>query len=232
MNIKKKSNRIPFPTWLLRELQASLLIIFFLFFSVQASAKDNSYDPGDPGKYVANITQELLQEAKSNPDLYTGPAEVTEQYFSEKVKKYVNVHMLLNDLLIGSKKNVSLRALSESEQEALVNDFTRYLVRKHISTLKKVFASSKMEVISGKADVSVAYVEILIEEPPQIPIIAGVRLVRGWDDWKINDIIIGDNWLSKSLSAHFKNEIKIEGVYGIINKLKAQNSMPTESAKR
>lgn len=201
-------------------LQAALLMLVALVFSVNAIAKPNPQD--EPPKFVQDVADELLVVLKNDPKVRQQDVarinEVVEQY----IMPYVDFERTTR--LAAGKY---WREATPEQRAALSEAFKNTLIRTYSGALTKVDNGTTMEVLPFRAEADAKDVVVrsnVVQATNTQPIRVDYRLRLEPEGWRIYDINVENVWLIQNYRNQFSQEINRSGIDGLIVALNERNS--------
>jgi phospholipid transport system substrate-binding protein len=172
-----------------------------------------------PDTLVKGVTQEVLGVIKQDKDIQAGNQRKTIALVEEKVLPYFNFARM-TALAMGP----NWRKATPEQQQALVEQFRTLLVRTYASAL----AAYRNQVIDFKplrtqsADTDVV-VRSDVKQPGGEPVTIDYSMEKTPGGWKAYDVTIGGVSLVTTYRDTFTNEVRNNGVDGLIKALADKN---------
>jgi hypothetical protein len=175
-----------------------------------AASKD-PYAPGSPADVVLPVLHALA----------TVPVDATDaaQRYDAILAAQVNMHIFLGAVLLRAPQG--LNALDEAGQERLGALLRQHLIATNVDLLRQLGRAITLRQVGGKVDVSMASVVFDARRGKGKRVRLQVLTARGWNDWKIGDVAVGDTLLSDRCRAEFANEINAGGAAALLARLEA-----------
>jgi len=199
-----------------------LLVILLSFLVCAAAAADVA-----PDLLVKSVTNEVLEVVRKDKDIRNGNTQKTLDLVEAKVLPHFNfVHM--TQLALGRDG----RQASPEQLNVLVNEFRNLLVR----TYSKALTEYRDQKISFKpfvmdaADTDVK-VRSEIKQSGGKPISLDYYLEKVPAAWKVYDMEVGGVSLVTNYRTAFSQEIRANGIDGLIRSLQAKNKTTEPAAK-
>ncbi len=199
-----------------------LLVVLASFLVCAAAAADVA-----PDLLVKNVTNEVLEVVRKDKDIRNGNTQKTLDLVEAKVLPHFNfVHM--TQLALGRDG----RQASPEQLNVLVNEFRNLLVR----TYSKALTEYRDQEISFKpfsmeaADADVK-VRSEIKQSGGKPISLDYYLEKVPAGWKVYDMEVGGVSLVTNYRTAFSQEIRANGIDGLIRSLQAKNKTTEPAAK-
>lgn len=199
-----------------------LFLLASFFICAGAGAADVA-----PDLLVKNVTNEVLDLIRQDKDIRSGNTQKTLDLVEAKVLPHFNfVHM--TQLALGRDG----RQASPEQINVLVNEFRNLLVR----TYSKALTEYRDQKISFKpfsmdaADTDVK-VRSEIKQSGGTPISLDYYLEKIPAGWKVYDMEVGGVSLVTNYRTAFSQEIRANGIDGLIRSLQAKNKTTEPAAK-
>jgi phospholipid transport system substrate-binding protein len=199
-----------------------LFLLASFFICAGAGAADVA-----PDLLVKNVTNEVLDLIRQDKDIRSGNTQKTLDLVEAKVLPHFNfVHM--TQLALGRDG----RQASPEQINVLVNEFRNLLVR----TYSKALTEYRDQKISFKpfsmdaADTDVK-VRSEIKQSGGTPIPLDYYLEKIPAGWKVYDMEVGGVSLVTNYRTAFSQEIRANGIDGLIRSLQAKNKTTEPAAK-
>ncbi len=199
-----------------------LFLLASFFICAGAGAADVA-----PDLLVKNVTNEVLEVVRKDKDIRNGNTQKTLDLVEAKVLPHFNfVHM--TQLALGRDG----RQASPEQLNVLVNEFRNLLVR----TYSKALTEYRDQKISFKpfsmdaADTDVK-VRSEIKQSGGKPISLDYYLEKIPAGWKVYDMEVGGVSLVTNYRTAFSQEIRANGIDGLIRSLQAKNKTTEPAAK-
>jgi len=176
-----------------------------------------------PDALAKNVTNDVLRIVRQDKEIATGNPAKIHTLVEQKVLPFFDFkHM--TQLAVGKHWPKA----TPEQQEGLVNQFRRMLVRTYASSLTSV-ADYKIDfkpfrAAPGDTEVTVS-TEVSKPGAPPIPI--DYRLEKsGNNGWKVFDVIVDNVSLVTVYRNSFNSEVRKGGVDGLIAALERRNNRP------
>lgn len=199
-----------------------LFLLASLFICAGAGAADVA-----PDLLVKNVTNEVLDLVRQDKDIRSGSTQKTLDLVEAKVLPHFNF-VRMTQLALGRDG----RQASPEQLNVLVNEFRNLLVR----TYSKALTEYRDQKISFKpfsmdaADTDVK-VRSEIKQSGGIPISLDYYLEKVPAGWKVYDMEVGGVSLVTNYRTAFSQEIRANGIDGLIRSLQAKNKTTEPAAK-
>jgi phospholipid transport system substrate-binding protein len=172
-----------------------------------------------PDTLVKGVTQEVLGVIKQDKDIQSGNQRKTIALVEEKVLPHFNFARM-TALAMGP----NWRKATPEQQKALIEQFRTLLVRTYSSAL----SSYRNQVIDFKplrtqaADADVI-VRSEVKQPGGEPVSIDYSMEKTPGGWKVYDVAVGGVSLVTTYRDTFTNEVRNNGVDGLIKALADKN---------
>ena len=199
-----------------------LFLLASFFICAGAGAADVA-----PDLLVKNVTNEVLDLVRQDKDIRNGNTQKTLDLVEAKVLPHFNF-VRMTQLALGRDG----RQASPEQLNVLVNEFRNLLVR----TYSKALTEYRDQKISFKpfsmeaADTDVK-VRSEIKQSGGKPISLDYYLEKIPAGWKVYDLEVGGVSLVTNYRTAFSQEIRANGIDGLIRSLQAKNKTTEPAAK-
>jgi len=183
--------------------------------SVTAEAKNMK-----PDELVKKVTDEILATVKSDKALAAGDKEKALKLAEEKVLPLIDFQEATR-LAVGR----SWREASKEQQQQLVEQFRRMLVRTYSNALGR-YEGQTMKVLPShyKPDDTDVTVRNQYIRPGQKPVELDYAMHKTDEGWKIYDIVVEGVSLVLTYRSEFDAVVKQGGIDGLIKRLAQKNT--------
>jgi phospholipid transport system substrate-binding protein len=176
-----------------------------------------------PDKLVKDVANEVLRSLREDPDLRTG----SQSKMSELIEKRVAPHFdfeRMTRLAVGR----NWREASDDQKKALIEQFRQLLVRSY-STAYSAYRNIAVDVKparlkEGDDDVQVRSEIKLPGGAP--PVNVDYAMYKNDAEWKVYDVIVDGVSLVTTYRSSFADEIRQNGIDGLIKSLRDKNAQP------
>lgn len=189
----------------------SLLLCALVVYGAASAAKD-PYDPGSPTAVVLPVLQALGAVPADAPDAL--------QRYDDILAPQVNMSMFLNAVLLRAPQGMA--ALDEAGRERLATLMRRHLIASHLGLLRQLGRERVLRQTGGVVEVSMAAVNFDVRRSKGKRVRLQVQTVRGWNDWKIGDVAVGEALLSERCRVEFAGEIAKDGAPALLARLELE----------
>jgi len=172
-----------------------------------------------PDTLVKGVTQEVLGVIKQDKDIQAGNQRKTIALVEEKVLPHFNFARM-TALAMGP----NWRKATPEQQKALIEQFRTLLVRTYSSALSsyrnQVIDFKPLRAAATDADV---IVRSEVKQPGGEPVSIDYSMEKTPGGWKVYDVIVGGVSLVTTYRDTFTNEVRNNGVDGLIKALSDKN---------
>ena len=121
------------------------------------------------------------------------------------------------------------RQATPAQQERLVNGFKQVLIRTYARSLLS-YSGQEIRYLAAKPGNRPATVTVATEvrEPGAAPIPVDYRMYQSGGDWKVYDVVINNASLVGNYRNSFANEIRQNGIDGLVAKMADMNKKGQE----
>ena len=192
----------------------ALLILAAALIAPAALAQDTA-----PDTLVKGVTQEVLGVIKQDKDIQAGNQRKTIALVEEKVLPHFNFARM-TALAMGP----NWRKATPEQQKALIEQFRTLLVRTYSSALSsyrnQVIDFKPLRAAATDADV---IVRSEVKQPGGEPVSIDYSMEKTPSGWKVYDVVVGGVSLVTTYRDTFTNEVRNNGVDGLIKALADKN---------
>ena len=184
---------------------------------------------GAPDKLVRTVADEVLAALRQDQELRAGNQTKFAELLEQKVAPHFDFERMTR-LAVGR----GWRQASAQQQAVLVEQFRSLLIRTYAAayTAYKDITVDVKPVRMQPADNDVQVrTEIKIPDGPQ-PVSVDYSMYKAGTEWKIYDVTVEGVSLVTTYRSTFAEEIRQNGIDGLIRSLQNKNSLPTPSTKR
>lgn len=202
------------------------LLKYFLAFGV-ALASLSVFAQETPDGLVKSVTNEVVDVIKQDKAIQAGDRKRILDLVETKILKHFDFTRM-TALAVGRE----WRNASADQKTSLTNEFRTLLVRSYSNALSQyknqVIDFKPLKMKEGETDV---IVRSEVKQPGAKPISIDYELEKGGDGWKVFDVMVAGVSLVTNYRETFTQEIRANGIDGLIKSLKDKNAQP-ESAKK
>lgn len=198
-----------------------------LFAALLFAAGAGAADITPPDVLVKNVTNEVLDVVRKDKDIRSGNTKKTLDLVEAKVVPHFNFQRM-TQLALGRDG----KQASPEQMKVLVEEFRDLLVRTYSKALTEfrdqeiIFKPLKMD--AAETDVRVR-TEIKQTGGKGVPL--DYYLEKNNTGWKVYDMEVAGVSLVTNYRSSFSQEIKANGIDGLIRSLQAKNKHPDTPAK-
>lgn len=200
-------------------------IVFFGFFptnTLNAELNDES-----PEKIISEITGEILNEIKNDPDLAAGDWDKINKLVDAKVMPVIDFERMTS-LAVGKY----WRSATLDQKTKLMKAFRKLLLLTYSGAIR--FANkADMKILPprrGSKDVDVV-VRTRVTVPGRQAVPIDYRLRKTNRGWRIFDLNVLGLWLIENYRAQFSQIVNRDGIKGLINAIETKNQSLSRSKK-
>jgi phospholipid transport system substrate-binding protein len=190
------------------------LILAALLVAPAALAQDTA-----PDTLVKGVTQEVIGVIKQDKDIQAGNQRKTIALVEEKVLPHFNFARM-TALAMGP----NWRKATPEQQKALIEQFRTLLVRTYSTALSsyrnQVIDFKPLRAAAADADV---IVRSEVKQPGGEPVSIDYSMEKTPGGWKVYDVVVGGVSLVTTYRDTFTNEVRNNGVDGLIKALSDKN---------
>ncbi len=201
--------------------------LFLLFFGFLLSASAVVAQEDSPDALIKKVTDEVLTIVRQDKDIQNGNTRKAIELVEARVLPHFNFQRM-TALAMGKDWNKASaeqkKRLSEEFKTLLVRTYSNALTSYRDQTIR--YKPTKMP--GGDADV-VVKTEIL--QPGSKPVQLDYSLEKLLDGWKVYDVIVAGVSLVTNYRDTFTQEVRANGVDGLIQMLSTKNKQ-LESGKK
>lgn len=172
-----------------------------------------------PDVLVKTTAEEVLEIVKNDKEIQAGNQAKIFALAEEKILPNFNFERVCK-LVLG--KNYA--KATKEQQDKFQTEFRTLLLRTYASALSK-YRNQKIEFKPLKAEPGATQVTVKTEiiQPGGQPIAIDYSLSKQSEGWKVYDIVIEGVSLVTNYRSQFSNEIRQNGIDGLIQKLAEKN---------
>jgi phospholipid transport system substrate-binding protein len=172
-----------------------------------------------PDALVKGVTQDVLGVIKRDRDIQAGNQKKTVALVEEKVLPHFNFARM-TALAMGQ----NWRKATPEQQQALIEQFRTLLVRTY-STALSSYRNQAIDFKPLRAQTSDTDVMVRseVKQPGAEPVSIDYSMEKTPDGWKVYDVAVGGVSLVTTYRDTFTNEVRTNGVDGLIKALADKN---------
>jgi phospholipid transport system substrate-binding protein len=177
-----------------------------------------------PDELVKTTAEDVLEIIKNDKDIQAGNKEKIFALAEEKILPNFNFDRV-SRLVLGKNYTTA----TKEQQTAFQNEFRTLLLHTYASALAK-YRNQKIDFKPLRAqptDTKVTVKTEIIQSGAQ-PIAIDYRLAKEPNGWKVYDIVIENISLVVNYRDQFNNEIKQNGMDGLIKRLAEKNKLASK----
>ncbi len=203
----------------------SLLVAGFtyLFLPGPGSAQETS-----PDSLVKNVTLEVIDIVGKDKDIQSGNQKKIVDLVEAKVSPHFNF-LAMTRLAVATNWEKS----TPEQKKQLTDEFKTLLIRTYSSALS-AYRDQKFDfrpLRAKPADTDVT-VQVRISQGGREPVTLEYDMEKTPSGWKVYDVRVGGVSLVANYRTEFANEIRSNGVDGLIKGLASKNRGPAQRAER
>lgn len=173
-----------------------------------------------PDALVKNTANEITEILKSDKDIEQGDMHKIGKLVEEKIATKFDFDRM-SQLVLGRSWNNA----SKAQQDQFIVEFRSLLIRTYSSALSKyrnqtIEYKPLLEVLADTDEIKVK-TQIVQSGGPTIPM--DYSLEKVGDSWKVYDVMIDKLSLVAMYRGQFAEEVKQNGINGVIQKLEEKN---------
>ncbi len=187
-----------------------------LFMSISNMAFADDFE--NPEKHIQHVYQEFLHDLSTNMELKSCSELAIKDYLLIKLDTFLSTQNLLHN--IGFKlTEESLSKFPDTFKDQLNTEFKKYIIQDNLSAIKLFCSAANLKTQESNVDLTVSYVVTSIKLANNKSKRIDFFLLRGWDHWRIADIISGNDSLEDRYRNKFGKTIRTEGYTGLLKQL-------------
>jgi phospholipid transport system substrate-binding protein len=182
-----------------------------------------------PDKLVKAVADEVLNALRNDPDLRGGSQTKMAQLIEEKVAPRFDFERMTR-LAVGR----NWRQATPEQQKTLIEQFRSMLVRSY-STAYSAYRNIVIEVRPLRLQPTDEDVQVRSEiklPGGAPPVTVDYSMVKSDSDWKVYDVTVDGVSLVTTYRSTFAEEIRQNGIDGLIKALQQKNTPPPPGAKK
>ncbi|KNH09892.1 putative ABC transporter, auxiliary component YrbC [Candidatus Burkholderia brachyanthoides] len=193
----------------------SLIAMFVAFCGV---AQAQSADSSNPDALIKSVTQQVLDQIKSDKQIQSGDINEITKLVNEKILPYTDFTRTTR-LVMGRNWNTA----TPEQQKQIVEQFKMLLIR----TYSGVLAQVRNQTIQYKPfraspdDTDVVVRSVVLNNGS--PVELDYRLYKTPQGWRVYDINVLGAWLIQAYQQQFNEQIQQHGVNGLVQFLTQRN---------
>ncbi|MEF8725206.1 MAG: ABC transporter substrate-binding protein [Candidatus Accumulibacter delftensis] len=201
-------------------------LLSFLF-TLQLLSGSAAAQQGSPDALIQQVTDDVLTIVRQDKDIQSGDTRKAISLVETKVLPYFDFNRM-TALAVGRNWSKA----SPEQKKRLSEEFKKLLVRTYSNALTSYkdqtvsYRPSKLE--AGETDV-VVKTEII--QPGSKPVQLNYALTKQSDGWKVYDVIVAGVSLVTNYRGSFAQEVRNQGIDGLIQMLSERNTQLESSNK-
>jgi phospholipid transport system substrate-binding protein len=182
-----------------------------------------------PDKLVKEVANDVLKSLREDPDLRTSNPTKMAELIEQKVAPHFDFERMTR-LAVGR----NWREANDDQKKLLIEQFRQLLVRSY-STAYSAYRNIAVEVKparmnAGDDDVQVKSEIKLPGGAP--PVNVDYAMYKNDSEWKVYDVIVDGVSLVTTYRSTFTEEIRQNGIDGLIKSLREKNTLPVPGKKQ
>ena len=210
---------------MLKASKFSLLVAGFasLFLSGPASAQETN-----PDSLVKNVTLEVIDIVGKDKDIQSGNQKKIVDLVEAKVSPHFNF-LAMTRLAVATNWEKS----TPEQKKQLTDEFKTLLIRTYSSALS-AYRDQKFDFrpLRAKPTDTDVTVQVRISQGGREPVTLDYDMEKTPSGWKVYDVRVGGVSLVANYRTEFSNEIRSNGIDGLIKGLASKNRGPAQRAER
>jgi phospholipid transport system substrate-binding protein len=195
-----------------------LLPLFAMFVAFCGSASAQTVDSNSPDVMIKTVTQQVLDEIKSDKKIQSGDIQKITELVNEKILPYTDFTRTTR-LVMGRNWNTA----TPEQQKQIVEQFKMLLIRTYSGALAQVRNQTvqykPFRASPDDTDVVVRSVVMNNGSPVELD----YRLYKTPQGWRVYDINVLGAWLIQAYQQQFNEQISQNGVSGLLQFLTQRN---------
>ncbi|KMY86545.1 putative ABC transporter, auxiliary component YrbC [Candidatus Paraburkholderia calva] len=196
------------------------LIVMFVVFcgAAQGQSAGQSADSSNPDALIKSVTQQVLDQIKSDKQIQSGDINEITKLVNEKILPYTDFTRTTR-LVMGRNWNTA----TPEQQKQIVEQFKMLLIRTYSGALAQVrnqtIQYKPFRASPDDTDVVVRSVVVNNGSPVELD----YRLYKTPQGWRVYDINVLGAWLIQAYQQQFNEQIQQHGVNGLVQFLTQRN---------
>ena len=181
-----------------------------------------------PDQLVKQITQETYVYVNQDPALQKGDTTNLIAWAEKSVLSSFDFNRMTR-LAVGK----DWRQATPEQQKLLIQEFRAMLVRTFANAFIGITKNQTLEYLPFKmnGDEKDVIVKTLIIKPGRKPVDVNFSLERGAETWRVYDVVLAGVSLITNYRESFTQEIRANGIDGLIKQLADKNREAAQKAK-
>jgi phospholipid transport system substrate-binding protein len=195
-----------------------LLPLIAMFVAFCGVAQAQSADSSNPDTLIKTVTQEVLDQIKTDKQIQSGNINEITKLVNEKILPYTDFTRTTR-LVMGRNWNTA----TPEQQKQIVEQFKMLLIRTYSGALAQV----RNQTIQYKPfraspeDTDVVVRSVVMNNGS--PVELDYRLYKTPQGWRVYDINVLGAWLIQAYQQQFNEQIQQHGVNGLVQFLTQRN---------
>ncbi|SAL77358.1 Ttg2 family toluene tolerance protein [Caballeronia arvi] len=195
-----------------------LLPIFAMFMAFCGAASAQAVDANSPDVLIKSITQQVLDQIKSDKQIQSGDINEISKLVNEKILPYTDFTRTTR-LVMGRNWNTA----TPEQQKQIVEQFKMLLIRTYSGALAQVRNQTvQYKPFRANPDDTDVVVRSVVMNNGQ-PVELDYRLYKTPQGWRVYDINVLGAWLIQAYQQQFNEQISQNGVSGLLQFLTQRN---------
>ncbi|SAK85346.1 Ttg2 family toluene tolerance protein [Caballeronia hypogeia] len=195
-----------------------LLPLFAMFVAFCNTASAQSVDASSPDVLIKTVTQQVLDEIKSDPKIQSGDISKITELVNQKILPYTDFTRTTR-LVMGRNWNNA----TPEQQKQIVEQFKMLLIRTYSGALAQVRNQTvQYKPFRANPDDTDVVVRSVVMNNGQ-PVELDYRLYKTAQGWRVYDINVLGAWLIQAYQQQFNEQISQNGVGGLLQFLTQRN---------
>ncbi|GJH29726.1 MULTISPECIES: phospholipid-binding protein MlaC [Caballeronia] len=195
-----------------------LLPIFAMFMALCGAASAQSVDSSSPDVLIKTVTQQVLDEIKSDPKIQSGDIAKITELVNQKILPYTDFTRTTR-LVMGRNWN----SATPEQQKQIVEQFKMLLIRTYSGALAQVRNQTvQYKPFRANPDDTDVVVRSVVMNNGS-PVELDYRLYKTAQGWRVYDINVLGAWLIQAYQQQFNEQISQNGVGGLLQFLTQRN---------
>ncbi|WP_250514084.1 ABC transporter substrate-binding protein [Caballeronia sp. INDeC2] len=195
-----------------------LLPLFAMFMAVCGVASAQSVDSSAPDTLIKTVTQQVLDEIKSDSKIQSGDINRITELVNQKILPYTDFTRTTR-LVMGRNWN----SATPEQQKQIVEQFKMLLIRTYSGALAQVRNQTvQYKPFRANPDDTDVVVRSVVMNNGS-PVELDYRLYKTAQGWRVYDINVLGAWLIQAYQQQFNEQISQNGVGGLLQFLTQRN---------
>ncbi|CCD38824.1 Uncharacterized ABC transporter, auxiliary component YrbC [Candidatus Paraburkholderia kirkii UZHbot1] len=195
-----------------------LLPLFAMFLAFCGFASAQSVDTSSPDVMIKTVTQQVLDEIKSDPKIESGDINKITELVNQKILPYTDFTHTTR-LVMGRNWNTA----TPEQQKQIVEQFKMLLIRTYSGALAQVRNQTvQYKPLRANPDDTDVVVRSVVMNNGQ-PVELDYRLYKTPQGWRVYDINVLGAWLIQAYQQQFNEQIQQHGVNDLVQFLTQRN---------